>query len=159
LLAAPAPYCIEFDVSTSRKAAEVRLVLVLLDLVAVRLGVGLPVDVLQLVAGHVLAVLGELHARAVVRALVHARQHALGQALRAEGQVGEAGEQLGLDDVAQFLGHGVSAGGKQPRTLSRVAGVCPGVAEGRAGSVFWSPGPAPLTRLPGGRTLRPEVRP
>ena len=47
---------------------KVRLLLVLLEVELVGLGPDLPVDVADVVAGHVLAVLGELDREAVVRA-------------------------------------------------------------------------------------------
>jgi hypothetical protein len=47
---------------------EVGLLLVLLDVIAIGLAVGAPVDVADLVAGVVLAVLGELDGEPLVRA-------------------------------------------------------------------------------------------
>ena len=52
---------------------EVGLLLVLLEVKLVGLGPDLPVHVADVVAGHVLAVLGELDGEAVIRAGVHAR--------------------------------------------------------------------------------------
>ena len=58
---------------------EVGLLFVFLDVEPVAAAVDLPVDVLGVVAGHVLAVLGELDREAVVGAGVHARDVALDQ--------------------------------------------------------------------------------
>ena len=60
--------------SSSRYEQEVGLLLVLLQVELVGLGPDLPVDVADVVAGHVLAMLGELDREAVVRAGVHARR-------------------------------------------------------------------------------------
>src|SRR5207245_10150859 len=71
---------------------EVRLHLEALDVVLVQLGESAPVDVLDLVAGRVLLVLGELHRLAVVRALVQARQHSLHHLAGPDLERAEAGE-------------------------------------------------------------------
>ena len=60
------PKAIRAEVSTTIVALQVGLVLVALDVVAIELAVGLPVEVLELVAGGVLLVLGELDALALV---------------------------------------------------------------------------------------------
>src|SRR5690606_20136090 len=65
--------------------------------VAVELAVGLPVHVPQLVAGRVLLVLGELHALALVGALVLAGEDALHHRARAQADPGEARERLGIE--------------------------------------------------------------
>ena len=65
---------------------QLRLLLELLDVVAVDLRVRLPVDVAQLVAGRVLLVLGELDRRAVHARAVHARQRALDDHARLDRQ-------------------------------------------------------------------------
>ena len=52
---------------------EVGFLLVLLEVELVGLGPDLPVHVADVVAGHVLAVLGEFDGEAVIRAGVHAR--------------------------------------------------------------------------------------
>jgi hypothetical protein len=69
-------------------------VLEALDVVAVELAEGLPVEVAKLVAGRVLLVLGELHALALMRALVQPGEHALHHRPGAQlhpGQLGERG--------------------------------------------------------------------
>src|SRR5690606_24409541 len=58
-------------------SAEVRLLLEFFDDEAIGAPVDLPVDVARIVAGHVGAVIRELHGLAVVRALMHARDDAL----------------------------------------------------------------------------------
>ena len=71
---------------------EVGLLLVLLDVVAVGLAEGAPVDVADLVAGVILAVLGELDAEALVRALVDAGEEALDEAAGDQRQAAVLGE-------------------------------------------------------------------
>ena len=66
--------------------AEVRLLLELLDVVAIRLADRPPVDVADLVAGVVLAMLGELDRVALERTFVNATQEALDEAARHEGE-------------------------------------------------------------------------
>ena len=60
-------------------ANEIRFRFVLLEEEATGAAVHLPIDVLDVVAGNVLAVLGELDREAVIGALVHARQEAFHQ--------------------------------------------------------------------------------
>src|SRR5581483_9300715 len=59
------------------RGLEVRLLLVLLDMVAVGAGIDLPVNVAYLIAGNVVAMLRELDAAAPVRAFVHPGDDAL----------------------------------------------------------------------------------
>ena len=77
-------------------ADEVRFLLVLLDGVAFAAAVALPVDVADVVAGDVFAVLDELDGEALVRALVVADAQALDDlpGLQAEGF--GTGENVGL---------------------------------------------------------------
>jgi hypothetical protein len=84
--------------------AEVRLLLVLLHVELVRLGVDFPVDVAQGIAGHVLAVLGELDAEAAVRALVEPRHEALDDEPRLDVHPGEAGHDLRVEESARLVG-------------------------------------------------------
>src|SRR5262245_7697648 len=56
---------------------EVGLLLVFLDVVAVRLAVGPPMEVADFIAGIILAVFGKLDGKALVRAFVHAGEESL----------------------------------------------------------------------------------
>ena len=76
------------DVEDDRRA-QVGLVDVLLDVEALTARDQLPVEVAQVVAGHVLAVLGELDARALAGAAVLARNEAVDGAVRQELQVSD----------------------------------------------------------------------
>jgi hypothetical protein len=76
-------------------------VLVPLHVVAVELAEGLPVEVLQLVAGRVLLVLRELHALALVGALVEPGEHSLHHRAGAELHPGELGQRCRVE-----RGHG-----------------------------------------------------
>ena len=71
------PKPIEPLVSTHQAAAQVGVGLELLDEEPVRAPVGPPIEPPQIVAGHVLAILGELDARAAVRAGMPARNGSL----------------------------------------------------------------------------------
>jgi hypothetical protein len=73
-------------------------VLEALDVVAVELAEGLPVEVLELVARRVLLVLGELDALALVGRLVQAREHTLDHGAGAHFQAAEAGQQLSVEE-------------------------------------------------------------
>ena len=77
---------------------QVGLVLVALDVVAIELAVGLPVEVLELVAGGVLLVLGELDALALVGRLVEPGEDALDDGAGAHLDSGEARERLGVKE-------------------------------------------------------------
>ena len=72
-------------------AGDVRLGLELLDVVLVGLGVDVPVEVLEVVAGDVLAVLGELDREALERAGVQAGQEALDDELGPQVEPGRPG--------------------------------------------------------------------
>src|SRR5262249_54776275 len=76
---------------------EVGLLLVLLDGVALGPAVALPVDVADVVAGDVLAVLDELDGEAAEGALVLADAQAFDDAARLEAQGGGAGEDVGVE--------------------------------------------------------------
>ena len=76
--------------------AEVGLLLVAFDLVAVGAGVGPPVESFEVVAGCVLAVVGELDGEAVHGAAVQAGDAALDDALGAEAQGHDLGEDGGV---------------------------------------------------------------
>ena len=78
--------------------AGVGLVLELLDVVAIRPGEELPIDVGGVVARHVGPVLHELHADALVRALVQPGDEPLHDAPRQQLQVGDAGEDVRVDE-------------------------------------------------------------
>ena len=79
---------------------EVRVGLVLLDVEPVGPAEGPPVEPPQVVAGHVLAVLGELHARAAVRARVPARHVADHRLAGEQGHARQPGEHGGLEEAA-----------------------------------------------------------
>ena len=70
--------------------AQVRLLLEVLDRVAVAAREGAPVEQAQVVARTVLAVLGEDHARAAVRAAMDAGAQAFDRVARAHAQVRDA---------------------------------------------------------------------
>src|SRR5205807_296902 len=74
---------------------DVRLRLKLLEVVLVGLGVDAPVEILQVIAGHVLAVLAELDGEAVERAGVQARQEALDDELGAQVEPGHLADDFG----------------------------------------------------------------
>ena len=80
--------------------AEVGLLLEALHVVLVELALGLPVEVAQLVAGRVLAVLGELDRLPVVGRAVEAGEHALGDRADAQLQAAELGEDGGVQQGA-----------------------------------------------------------
>ena len=82
-------------------AAEVRLLGVLLHEVAVALGEHLPVEVLERIARHVRAVLGELDAEAVEGRAVHARDEALDHEPRAHVEVREPRDHRGIEVTAR----------------------------------------------------------
>ena len=92
-------------------AAQVGLGLVLLDVEAVGLGPDLPVEVADVVAGGVLAVLHELDGVAEERALVHAGDEALDDLPGPQVEPGDAGDGLrvrgtGAGRLRLSTGHG-----------------------------------------------------
>ena len=82
--------------STSRWALQVRFLLVLLDVIAIGLAVGAPVDVADLVAGIILAMLGELDAEALVGTLVDAGEEALDEVARDQREPAVLGQRGGI---------------------------------------------------------------
>jgi hypothetical protein len=82
-------------------AAQVGLLLELLDVVLVELAVGLPVDAPHVVAGGVLLVLGELHRLAVVRRAVQAGEEALGDGADPQLEGPEPGQHLRVEQRAR----------------------------------------------------------
>ena len=72
--------------------ADVALFLVLLDVVAVGAGEDAPVEPAEVVAGGVLAVLGELDVEAVEGAAVQAADRPLDEPARPQRQVGDLGD-------------------------------------------------------------------
>ena len=80
--------------SSSRYSEQVGLLLVLLEVELVGLGPDLPVDVADVVARHVLAVLGELDGEAVVRAGMHPGDVALDHHAGLQVQPLEASQRL-----------------------------------------------------------------
>ena len=96
-------------------AAQVGLFLELLDVEAVGLGPDLPVEVADVVAGGVLAVLHELDRVAEERAAVHAGDEALDDVLGAQVEPRDAGDRLGMQEAARivfFGGHGADLNGE-----------------------------------------------
>jgi hypothetical protein len=76
---------------------EVRLFLVLFDIIAIRFAVGAPIDVANFVAGIILAMLGELDGEALVRTLMHAGEKALDEVARHQGQMAVLGQRRGIE--------------------------------------------------------------
>ena len=76
-------------------AGDVGLGLELLEVILVGLGVDVPVEVLEVVAGDVLAMLGELDGEALERAGVQAGQEALDDELGAQVEPGDLADDLG----------------------------------------------------------------
>src|SRR5882762_5801822 len=89
-----------------QRRAEVRLLLVLLQVFAIRFREHLPVQVAERIAGHVLAVLGELDAEAVVRTLVESGQKAIHDETRAEIETRELRYEVRVEEALRGLGHG-----------------------------------------------------
>ena len=87
---------------------EVRLFLIFLDVVAVGLAEGPPVDVADLVAGAVLAMLGELDREPLERALVQARHDSLDHQPREQLQPAEAGQGGGVEIVHESAAFGIT---------------------------------------------------
>ncbi len=85
-------------------AAEVGFVLELLDVMAVGPGEDPPVEMARVIAGCVLAILGELDGEAVVRAAMEAGPETLDDGAGAEFEAADGHERLGMDEG--------SAGGK-----------------------------------------------
>ena len=88
-------------------AIEVGLLLELLDVVAIAARVDLPVDGREVVAGDVLAVLGELDAEALERAAMQAREEAFDDRPRLELERAEARHDRGVEELplARACGH------------------------------------------------------
>ena len=84
-----------------QQRTEVRLHLEALDVVLVELGVGAPIDVLDLVAGRVLLVLDELDRLAVGGALVQSGEDALHHLAGTYLQRPEPGEERGIERHAR----------------------------------------------------------
>jgi len=75
-------------------AGEVRLLFELLHIVAVALAEDFPVDVLDVVAGRILAVLGELHGKSAERTSVETQYETLYNGLRQKLHVVDVGENI-----------------------------------------------------------------
>ena len=87
---------------------QVRLFLELLDIVPVGLSVCLPVDMLDFVPRHVLAMFRELDAKAVVRTLMQTGDKAFNDKAGTEFHVGELCNNAGLKIFKCFLHTGLS---------------------------------------------------
>ena len=81
---------------------EVRLLLILLDVEAIGAAEHLPVNILDVIAGHVLAVLGELDAEALERASVQSRDKPLDDRSRHQIHPSDLRQRLGLDIAIAF---------------------------------------------------------
>src|SRR5207245_2596216 len=77
---------------------QVGFFLVFLDVIAVGLAEDAPVDVANLVAGIILAMLGELDAEALVGAFVNAAEEALDDVARDEAEPAILGERGGIEE-------------------------------------------------------------
>ena len=84
--------------------AQAGLLLILPDVVALRAAEDLPVEVAQIVALHVFAPVGKLHARALERAAMAAGLRALDDVARADGELLELAHRFGGEEVAD-AGH------------------------------------------------------
>ena len=105
-------------------AAQVGLGLVLFDIKAVGFGPNFPVEVANVVAGRVFAVLDELDAVAEDRAAVHAGDEAFDDVPRPQVQAGDLGNRLGMQKAAGvvfFYCHGGVSGGAISRVQPRLA--------------------------------------
>ena len=85
--------------------AQVGLLLVLLDVEAVRLAVDLPVHVAHVVAGDVLAVLGELHAETAERRAVEPRHEPLDDQARFQVEARDPLEDLRIQVLPGVFRH------------------------------------------------------
>ena len=97
LLASPVAVLHRLGAVEQDVGGEVRFLLVLLDRVAFGAAVALPVDVADVVAGDVLAVLDELDGEAAERALVVADAQALDDRAGLDPEGFGAGEDVGLE--------------------------------------------------------------
>ena len=84
-------------------AAQIRLFLILLDVIAIRLRPHLPVEVAQVVPRHVLAMLDELDAVPEERALVHAGDEPFHDMPGTQIEPGDAGDGLGMQKPARVF--------------------------------------------------------
>ncbi len=100
-------YCMLSLVSSTQVADQVRLVLVLLEIELVGAAEHLPVDVPQVVAGRVLAMLGKLDREPVVRAAMHARDVPFDDPRRPQLQAFEFGQHSRVEKVGCCVGHGL----------------------------------------------------
>src|SRR6185295_14606037 len=78
---------------------EVRFFFVFLDVVAVGSRVHLPVHRGEIVARHVLAILGELHAESLERTSMQAGQEALDDRARSQLESTQAGHDGGIEEL------------------------------------------------------------
>ena len=99
-------------------AGDVGLGLELLEVILVGLGVDVPVEVLEIVAGDVLAVLGELDGEALKRAGVQAGEEALDD---------ELGPQIEPGDLADDFGPQVFLGGSHAAIIAGSPDPVPGL--------------------------------
>ena len=80
------------------QSRDIGLFLVALDIVAVHASEDLPVEMAQVIAGNVFAMLNELHAEAVAGALVLARQEAIDDALGYQLQTRKTRNELRVEE-------------------------------------------------------------
>src|ERR1019366_4607921 len=102
---------------------EIGFLFVLLDVVAVGLAEDAPVNVANLVAGVILAMLGELDTEALVGTFMHAAQEAGDDVARNEAQPAVFGEGRGIEEYGWRVG-----GSNIARFLGGARGVGPGPA-------------------------------
>ena len=89
-------------------ADEVRFLLILLEIILVGAAEDFPVEVTQVVARRILAMLGELHGESAERAAVHARHVSLDDPPVRQAEPLQPGEDLRIEIVANGL-HGAAS--------------------------------------------------
>src|SRR5262249_17252177 len=105
LVQRPAAVVHRFAGIDHQRRLEVGLGFVLLHVVAIGLGPDLPVEVANIVARRVLAVLGELDALPEERAPVHAGKEAFDDLTGPQIEPADAGNGLGMQKATGIIGH------------------------------------------------------
>src|SRR5262245_39857500 len=83
---------------------EVGLLLILFDVITVKLGIGLPVDVADLISWHILAMLGELDAEAFIGARMEPRDESFHHIPSTQQESREFGERQRIE-ITRFIRH------------------------------------------------------
>src|SRR5262249_17303061 len=91
---------------------------------AVGPAVDLPVNVLDIVAGNVLAVLGELDGEAVIRAAMHAGEVTFDQQARLQLEAADLGEREGFQVALRVVRHCDRAGTKDSEVVCKAGSLC-----------------------------------